>query len=148
VPAVLGFWVVVGLSAALIGLRQPAGDQTALVRRFIWTMLAYVVLVMAAVFIVRRGLLPGWELPLSLLPLIPGVMVVFNVINKLRLMDELEQRIQMEAFGLAFGLLFLALLTESLLGIMGLESGDPGLYLIYMTVALVLGQLIARRRYQ
>jgi hypothetical protein len=63
-------------------------------------------------------------------------------------MDELEQRIQMEAFGLAFGLLFLALLTESLLGIMGLESGDPGLYLIYMTVALVLGQLIARRRYQ
>jgi hypothetical protein len=38
VPAVLGFWVVVGLSAALIGLRQPAGDQTALFRRFIWPM--------------------------------------------------------------------------------------------------------------
>lgn len=148
VPAVLWFWVVVGLAAALIGLRQPAEDQAALRRRFIWIMLAYVVLVMVAVYTVRRGLLPGWELPLALLPLIPGVMVVFNVVNSLRYMDELERRIQTEAFGLAFGILFLALLTESLLGIMGLESGDPGLYLLYMAAAWLMGQLIARRRYQ
>lgn len=148
VPALLWFWVVVGLATALIGLRQPAGDQAALRRRFIWIMLAYVVLVMAAVFIVRRGLLPGWELPLALLPLIPGVLVVFNVVSSLRFMDELEQRIQMEAFGFAFGITFLALLTESLLGIADLEAGDPGVYLLYMAAAWLLGQLIARRRYQ
>lgn len=123
-------------------MKQPA------LNRFITAMLAYAILLLLAITAVRAGWAPGWEVLLALLPLVPGIFVVFIVVASIRQMDEMQRRIQLEALAYAFGILFLALLTETLLEISGRPASDPGVYILYMAAAWMIGQLLARWRYQ
>jgi hypothetical protein len=117
-------------------------------KTFTAAMSLYVVLLVAVVLVVREGLVPGWEVPLSLLPLIPGIFVVISILGSFRQMDEMQRRIQLEAFGLAYAGLFLLLLTETLLGITGSEPSKPGTYIMYMGALWIIGLGLAQRKYR
>jgi len=118
------------------------------ISQFLIAIALYVFLLVGAIWIIRQGLAPRWEVPLALLPLLPGLARVWIVRTKILGMDELERRIQLEALSLAFGGLFLLLLTEELLGIADLSLLNTADLIISMSVMWMLGQLLARRRYQ
>jgi hypothetical protein len=117
-------------------------------KSLLWAMLAYAVLVMAAVLLVRYHPTATWAVPVSLLPLVPGIFVVRSVIMGLGEMDELQRRIELDALATAFGGVFLLLLTETLLGIADIPALAPGIHILLMSPLWLLGKWLARRRYQ
>ena len=120
-------------------------------RNFILAMLAYVAAVVIGVLVGRSAAPVGVRIALGLLPLIPGIFVVFAVVGAILAQDEMQQRIQLEALAFAFGGMFLLTLTESLLEPLRVITASPfgpGIRMIGMSVLWVLGQFVARRRYE
>ena len=116
-------------------------------RNLILSMGSYVVLVIAA-GMVARTLEPGTlRTIVVLLPIVPGVFVVFSVVAAIRALDEFQQRIQLEAFAFAFGALFLLALTETFLDPLGIDPAPPGVRILEMSALWLIGLLLARRRY-
>ena len=80
--------------------------------RFWFWMAVYIlaVLVQAAAF--NAGVVPPWlVIPLALVPVVPAVLAALAVIDRMRLLDELQRRIQAE--GIQFSFLITAILTLS-----------------------------------
>jgi hypothetical protein len=110
---------------------------------------AYLVLLFLTFWVIGSSFFPGWQLVIALIPLVPGFVIVYLGITAIRQMDELQRRMQLEAIGFAFGGFFMLLVTESLLFALGIrERMGPGAYLMYMIAMWLIGQLIARRRYE
>jgi hypothetical protein len=86
------------------------------------------------------------------LALVPPVIYVFNLIFLLRLLrsvDEFLQRIHLEALAIAFTALAVAIVTCEYLRKAGVISLlKPDHVLMMMMVGLLVGYLIAWRRYQ
>lgn len=61
--------------------------------------------VLAVVIPLLNGMDPGsgWRVPLALLPMVPLVLALLAFVRYLGRMDELQRRIQLEAFSFAFG---------------------------------------------
>ena len=81
-------------------------DQRAARRRFVRSFLAatlvWVGLVFLADFIVDASPDAGWRYAVALLPMVPAAFWVVASVRYHRLLDELQQRIQLEAIALAF----------------------------------------------
>jgi hypothetical protein len=97
---------------------------------------------------------PGWRLSVTLTPLLTGVFYLWNLFRSFRLMDELERRIQLEAWIFALagtvvlstGLNVLNANGVSIAGYPhGLEIGG-----IYLSIFLLwsVGVTISTRRYK
>ena len=89
----------------------------------------------------------GMQPVIALLPMLPAVGVIIAVIRHLKRIDELEQRIQLEALAIAF--MATAFIT---FGYGFLENvGFPHIswFAVWpiMVVLWIIGQAIARRRY-
>lgn len=123
--------------------------KTGATNRFGLSLVAYLVLVLVTIWVIGANLLPGWELPLALIPLVPGFAIVYYGLLAIRQMDELQRRVLLETLGFAFGGFFMLLVTENLLFVLGLQQRTgPGTYLMYMFAMWLIGYLIARRRYE
>jgi hypothetical protein len=89
-----------------------------------------------------------WRDAVALSPMVGGLAGAWVILRELRRMDELQQRIQLEALGFAFALT--ALITFSYGFLEGL--GYPRLSMFsawpLMAVLWVVGLVLARRRYQ
>jgi hypothetical protein len=108
---------------------------------------AYVVLL--ALSLIAARLVPQWRLLIMLVPLVPGFLIVLSMIAAIRSMDEMQRRIQLEAFGFAFAGMFMLLVTESLLGVMVPQQlQGPFAYMGYMSALWLTGLLVAQRKYQ
>ena len=91
------------------------------------------------------------SIAVALLPILPFIIFLLALIRGIRQMDELERRIQLEAFAVAFPLALLLLLTLGLLELaVKLKPEDwsyrhlwPFLFIFYL-----IGLVIAKRRYQ
>ncbi len=68
-------------------------------------MVSYVALLLLSMFLLKSmdGDSP-FRAPIALLPMIPAVGILWVVIRQLRVMDELQRKIQFEALSWAFGL--------------------------------------------
>lgn len=108
----------------------------------------YAALVAVVALVVRQGWLPGWELALSLLLLAPGLLLFRTLQRNTAAMDEMQRRIQLEAFQIAFAGLFLLLVTETLLNIGGTQPSHPGTYIAFMAALWLIGLGLARRKYE
>jgi hypothetical protein len=119
------------------GLLYRQGMKTADRRYLIefgGAMLAYT----AAVFVSAFGVGAmahdnPWRYPLAVLPVVPSVFALLAFIRRLRVMDELQRRIQFEAFGITLGVGVLGTLTYGFLE----EAGLPHLPLIWVGPALI-----------
>ncbi len=110
-----------------------------------------------AAFFVARGILeqeglsPVVRVLAALLPVIPFSLMLWEIIKGVRSMDELEQRIHLEALAVAFPLTLIFLMT---LGLLQLAINLPAEDLSYRHVWAMLpilyfgGLALARRRYQ
>lgn len=107
----------------------------------------YAALLAVVALIVRQGWLPGWELALSVLLLVPGLLVLCSLRRSTRQMDELQRHIQLESFQVAFVGMFMLLVTETLLSFAGTPPSHPGTYIAFMAALWLIGQGLARRKY-
>jgi len=119
-------------------------------RNFAWSMLAYIILVVVGSMVIRTNNQYWLKIVFGLLPIFPGIFVLLSAVEAIVAQDELQQRIQLEAFALAFGGMFLLTLSESLLqGLTWIKfvSQPPGVRILEMGAFWMIGQLMARRRY-
>ncbi|KAA3648212.1 MAG: hypothetical protein DWQ07_04240 [Chloroflexi bacterium] len=115
--------------------------------RFLLTMLVYAVLLVAVAYLVREYPKMPMRFALILVPLIPGIYATWLVSQQVTSGDELQQRIQLESFGLAFAGTALVALTVGLLDYVGVEQLNGAWYVSIMLFLWGLGQLIANRKY-
>jgi len=112
-------------------------------------LVAYAVLLTATSLAFNAHLVPAAvRIPVALLPMIAGFGMLATYIQRLRSMDELEQRIQCE--GLAFSVALTAIVTFSY-GFLELHADAPTLSYFWVWPVLAvgwgIGLFVARRRY-
>lgn len=96
-----------------------------------------------------QELTPPVRIGLSLVPPIIYVFVLVFLLRLLRSLDEFLQRIHLEALAIAFTALAVAILTCEYLRKAGVISNlKPDYVLVMMMAVLLIGYLIAWRRYQ
>ncbi len=115
------------------------------------------VLTFVSTWFIARGILelddinPALRVAAALLPIPPFSFMLWQIIKGVRQMDELEQRIHLEALAVAFPLSMILLMT---LGLLELAIELPAEDLSYRHVWALLpalyfaGLALARRRYQ
>ena len=111
-----------------------------------WILL-YIILVVGCVKLLEAHPGSWWRFPLMLLPMIPMFFILSAKLRILRKMDELEQRIYLEALAIAFGAGMLLSLSYWFLQIAGLPDISGLWIFISMAMLLGIGRIIARRKY-
>jgi len=115
------------------------------------------VLTFVSTWFIARGVLelndisPALRIAAALLPIPPFSFMLWKIIKGVRHMDELEQRIHLEALAVAFPLALILLMTLGLLELaVQLPPDDLGYRHVWAFLpALYFGGLaLARRRYQ
>src|SRR3954465_11299019 len=114
------------------------GMETSASRRYYLefggSMLGYVLLVIVALTGLHAvGPGSGWRFPLALLPVVPALAAMAAFIRFLRTMDEMQRRIQFEAFGIAFASTALITFSYGFLE----NAGLPGISLIWVAPAMI-----------
>lgn len=117
-------------------------------REFLPAMMAYAVMVIVSVWLLKHKIYPPLRIPFALLPLFPALLAMWAAIRYFRGLDELQRRIQLE--GLAFS--FLATCVLALSWALLQNAGLPHADVIWVAPALIffwgLGASIAKRRYE
>ncbi len=118
-------------------------------REFLSAMVAYAVLLIASVFLIKHSPSSAWWLiPLALVPMIPLIFALRAFLRFFHRMDELQRRIQLEAFALSFGVTCLVTFSYGLLG----NVGFPVISWVWIPPFMIalwgVGAAIASRRYQ
>ncbi len=110
-------------------------------------------------FIVYSGLLAGvitvlqthpdavWRYPVAITPMIPWVFTVAAYVRYYRHMDELHQRMALEAFAFAFAGTALLTFTYGFLDLAGLHRISWFWVWPVMAVLWILGGFLARKRW-
>lgn len=115
------------------------------------------VLAFISTWFIARGVLelddisPTLRIAAALLPVPPFSFMLWKIINGVRQMDELEQRIHLEALAIAFPLALILLMTLGLLELaMRLPPEDLSYRHVWAFLPLFyfVGLALARRRYQ
>ena len=116
--------------------------------QFIAAMLAYVVVLLVCVVLLKQFPDSWIRIPLAVAPLIPVIFGLYAFLRKLSLLDELQTRIQYEA--ITFGSLATALLTFAygFLELVGLPRLSMTLVLPLLGFLWGVGLFVAKRRYK
>ena len=84
----------------------------------------------------------------ALLPVLWGLLITRTLIQHIRQSDELQRRIYLEAFAVAFPITALIALTVGLLDYVGVQQLNGAWYVTIMLVLWVIGQIMAKRKYE
>lgn len=156
--------VVVGIAGALMlgwrttqqlrkQLAEDGPQQTTVarqyMRRFGIALLGYMGTLAIATYMVNTIAADAWwRYGVAVLPVIPVAYGVWGYMQFLRSLDELQQRIQLEAIGFSLGMTSLVTMTIGFLEVVGL----PMIGFIWVFPMIIgfwgIGQFIAQRRYQ
>jgi len=117
-------------------------------REFLPAMLAYAVVVIISVWLIKHQIYPSLRIVIALLPMIPALFAMWAAIRYFRGLDELQRRIQFEGLALGFLATCVIFLTWGFLQNAGLPHAD----VIWVTPVLVffwgVGACVAKQRYQ
>jgi|ERR1700727_2233665 hypothetical protein len=117
-------------------------------REFLPAMVAYAVMVMISVWLIKHQIYPPLRIVFALLPMIPALLAMWAAIRYFRGLDELQRRIQFEGLAFSFLATCLIALTWGFLQNAGLPQADviwvaPGLIFFWG-----VGACLAKLRYQ
>jgi hypothetical protein len=117
-------------------------------REFLPAMVAYAVVLIISVWLIKHQVHPGLRMPFALLPMIPALVALWAAIRYFRGLDELQRRIQFDGLAFSFVATCLIALTWGFLQNAGLPHAD----IVWVTPLLLflwgVGACIAKRRYQ
>jgi hypothetical protein len=92
-------------------------------REFLTAMITYAVVLLVSVFLLQNGPSEAWwRIPLALTPMIPIFFALRASLRYFQRVDELQKRIQLEAFALSFGLTCLVTFCYGLLEYAGFPA--------------------------
>jgi hypothetical protein len=117
-------------------------------REFIPAMLAYAVMVIISVWLLKHQIYPQMRILIALLPMVPALLAMWAAIRYVRGLDELQRRIQFEGLAFSFLATCLLALTWGFLQNAGLPQAD----IIWVAPVLIflwgVGACVAKWRYQ
>ena len=116
---------------------------------FLTAMAAYVIILpICIVLIIASPHAAWWRIPLALVPIIPILFAMRAFMRFFSTMDELQRRIQLEAFAFGFGATGIVTFSYGLLTYVGFPEIN-WVWIFPLMVALWgIGQGIAARRYR
>lgn len=85
---------------------------------------------------------------LTILPMVPAVYMGFGLVRAVSKLDELEQKIILEACGFSLVITFLGLIALMLLNQAGVAYPDPGYIGLAMAILLVIGKIYGNWRHK
>jgi hypothetical protein len=117
-------------------------------REFAISMLAYVVILFASVFLIKGVPDSLWRIPLALAPIVPIIFALAAFLRYLSGIDELQQRIQLQAIGFAAGAISMLTFAYGLLENVGLPQLSYVWIFPLTTFLWGVGQAYFSRRYK
>mgnify|MGYP001052901713 FL=1 len=113
-------------------------------------MVAYGVVLMISIRLISHGAIenPVWKTVISLAPMLPALFVAVSVLRQLRRIDELQRKIQSEAFSLAFAGTALITFSYGFLENVGYPKLSMFAVWPLMSVLWIAGGVISHRRYR
>jgi hypothetical protein len=122
--------------------------RRAWVIQFCSAMLAYVLVLVVSVALIRRDPQSPWLYALAVAPVAPAFFALLGFIRFLGRMDELQRRIQLEAIGFSFAATSMLTFTYGFLEDVGFPQLSYGWILPLMVMLWGLGLGFASRRYR
>ena len=89
-----------------------------------------------------------WRYVVALLPMIPGLFLAIGIVRVTSHLDELENRILLQAVAFSFFFTLILLLSFGLLGLVGVAQPSPINIAFVMCVLLVIGKLWGNWRHR
>jgi hypothetical protein len=90
----------------------------------------------------------GWRNLVALLPMIPGLFLVFGIVRAIQRLDELSRKIILDSVAVSFMATLILVISLGYLGLAGLVQPN-GVYIsLFMLVVLLISKLIFSHRYQ
>ena len=127
---------------------SPATASRAYTRELLGAMAAYVVTVLVSIKLLQSGVDPALRIPLALLPIVPATVALLAYLRFLGRMDELAQRIQLQALAIGFGAAGMLTFAYGFLE----NAGFPQLSYTWVFPLMIalwgIGGAIAARRYR
>lgn len=111
-------------------------------------MLAYVIVLLASVWLLNRDPQSPWRLAIALAPVIPAIFALVAFVRFLGRMDELQRRIQFDAIALSFGATAILTFAYGFLEAVGFPRLSWIWILPLMVMLWGLGAVIASMRYR
>lgn len=115
---------------------------------FALSMLAYGIVLVGAILVLKRFPDTPWQVPIALAPAIPGVFAAIFIARAIGQRDELQRQIQLEALAFAFGGTAITALSIGLLENAGVEQINGTFYVSIMIGLWGVGQVLSSRRYR
>ena len=123
-------------------------ERAKLIRPLLIPLILYIGLLAFAVNWVPENEASPWRYFVALLPMLPGLFLVFGILHLIRKLDEMERRIILEAAGFSFVFTLFWLLSQGLLGLAGVAQPRSIYVVMVMCLTLVIGKLIGNWRYR
>lgn len=117
-------------------------------RDFVVSMIAYVILIILSRLVLDNLGTSPWRYLIALLPVIPVIFLVLAFLRYLSGIDELQQRIQLQAIGFAAGTTALLTFAYGFLELMGFPRFSTFLTFPLMVMLWGLGLSYVTRKYR
>src|SRR5690606_31140639 len=111
-------------------------------------MAAYAVVLTISILLIQAYEDAWWRYFVAVAPVVPIIFAVMAVVRRVRTLDELQQRIQLEALAFAFACTAVLTFTYGFLELVGLPHLDWLWVLPLMSVLWAVGLAIASWRYR
>jgi hypothetical protein len=125
-------------------------SQRTYMGRFLASLIAYVILLIASLVALNQwgdGLPDVGRIAIALLPVVPVLFGMWALMRWIGSLDEMQRRIQLEAFAFSLGMTGIVTFTLGFVSNAGVPSPDMIWVLPMMVVFWGFGQAIASRRY-
>jgi hypothetical protein len=111
-------------------------------------MLAYLIFLVGSVTVLQSNRDASWRYAVAVLPVAPAALVIVLFVRRLARLDELQRRIQTQAFGFSLGTTALLTFAYGFLEGVGLPSLNWTFVLPLMAVLWAIGAAIFTIRYR
>jgi len=118
------------------------------IRRLIISGAIFFTVLLLAVYLNGDEIEQPLQVLLALAPLIPGLFFVVSVGDAITKLDDLQQKIQVEAIAIGYGITLLITMTVGLLAQAGVRQANWLLVTLVMLFAWLIGKLWLRWKYR
>lgn len=123
-------------------------ERLPLIRPLLVPLILYIGLLAFAMGWLEANPESAWRIPVSLLPMVPGVFLVLGLVRAIAKLDELARKILLESVVFAFTLTLILAMGLGLMGFAGLTPPNTIFIALFMSLALLVGKLWISNRYQ
>jgi hypothetical protein len=127
---------------------ERAKERFPLVRPLLIPLILYLGILAFSLHWIEVNPTSAWRYLVALAPMLPGIYIMLGVVRLIRKLDEMAQKILLEAAAISFVLTLVLTLSLGLLGMAGLQQPNAVYISLFMVVTALLGKLLISGKYQ